>query len=264
MSENRDCKIVQDLLPNYIDKLTSSESNEYIDEHIKSCIVDKSNPMTREEVIALLEEGAKNTNYYRLPMDIYNTVDGGGEYFAKDGKFLTSKYGKPFLWIDGNSKEQILFVTKETSGTPIDREMIDKALITATEANPEYDLMDLAIGVTDYENYEFKYVGEKTIDGKEYIIVKTYFNSIDNYIERKLSRAKVYINKEEKVVEALEVINFVKIFASKIVTKNYIKFNNVTDESFSQYDPSDETRLEQYTFELPSVFTEIEINNIEF
>ena len=143
MSENRECKIVQDLLPNYIDKLTSEESNQYIDEHINSCceckkvlkdmeeeiksnskendkrkidymkkvknklgtvhiiktaflttfllffviiigyfiylyspgIVDKSNPMTREEVIALLEEGAKNTNYYRVPTDIYNTVD---------------------------------------------------------------------------------------------------------------------------------------------------------------------------------------------
>ena len=182
MSENRDCKIVQDLLPNYIDKLTSSESNEYIDEHIKSCneckkvladmneeikanskendkrkidymkkvknklgtvhiiktaflttlllffittlgyfiylyspgIVDRSNPMTREEVIALLEEGAKNTNYYRLPTDIYNTVDGGGEYFTKDGKTLTSVYGNPFVWTDANSEEQILFITKES------------------------------------------------------------------------------------------------------------------------------------------------------
>lgn len=35
--ENRDCKIVQDLLPNYIEKLTDEVTNEYIEEHIESC-----------------------------------------------------------------------------------------------------------------------------------------------------------------------------------------------------------------------------------
>ena len=34
---NRDCKIIQDLLPNYIDKLTTKESNAYIEEHLKEC-----------------------------------------------------------------------------------------------------------------------------------------------------------------------------------------------------------------------------------
>ena len=37
MKEKNDCKIVQDLLPNYIDKLTSKETNAYIEEHINSC-----------------------------------------------------------------------------------------------------------------------------------------------------------------------------------------------------------------------------------
>lgn len=32
-----DCKIVQDLLPNYIEKVTSKETNEYIEEHMKIC-----------------------------------------------------------------------------------------------------------------------------------------------------------------------------------------------------------------------------------
>ena len=34
---NRDCKVIQDLLPNYIDKLTTEESNIYIEEHLKQC-----------------------------------------------------------------------------------------------------------------------------------------------------------------------------------------------------------------------------------
>lgn len=33
----KDCKIVQDLLPNYIDKLTTIETNEFIENHLKEC-----------------------------------------------------------------------------------------------------------------------------------------------------------------------------------------------------------------------------------
>ena len=32
-----DCKIVQDLLPNYIEKLTNEETNKYITEHLNEC-----------------------------------------------------------------------------------------------------------------------------------------------------------------------------------------------------------------------------------
>lgn len=38
MKQNdRDCKIVQDLLPNYIENLTEEVTNEYIEEHLKTC-----------------------------------------------------------------------------------------------------------------------------------------------------------------------------------------------------------------------------------
>lgn len=37
MKEKKDCKIVQDLLPNYIEKLTNEETNGYIEEHLKEC-----------------------------------------------------------------------------------------------------------------------------------------------------------------------------------------------------------------------------------
>ena len=37
MKGKKDCKIVQDLLPNYIEKLTNEETNSYIEEHINSC-----------------------------------------------------------------------------------------------------------------------------------------------------------------------------------------------------------------------------------
>lgn len=37
MREKKDCKIVQDLLPNYIENLTNEETNNFIDEHLKEC-----------------------------------------------------------------------------------------------------------------------------------------------------------------------------------------------------------------------------------
>ena len=37
MRENKECKIVQDLLPNYIEKLTNEETNQFIEEHLKEC-----------------------------------------------------------------------------------------------------------------------------------------------------------------------------------------------------------------------------------
>ena len=38
MKEKKECKIVQDLLPNYIEGLTTKETNEYIEEHINNCV----------------------------------------------------------------------------------------------------------------------------------------------------------------------------------------------------------------------------------
>lgn len=37
MKEKRDCKIVQDLLPNYIENLTNEETNRFVEEHLKEC-----------------------------------------------------------------------------------------------------------------------------------------------------------------------------------------------------------------------------------
>ncbi len=35
--QNKDCNLVKDLLPNYIDKVTSNETNIFMEEHLKNC-----------------------------------------------------------------------------------------------------------------------------------------------------------------------------------------------------------------------------------
>ncbi len=37
MKANNECKIVQDLLPNYIENLTSNETSEFIKGHLDNC-----------------------------------------------------------------------------------------------------------------------------------------------------------------------------------------------------------------------------------
>jgi len=37
MKMKRECKIIQDLLPNYFEHVTNAETNEFIEEHIKTC-----------------------------------------------------------------------------------------------------------------------------------------------------------------------------------------------------------------------------------
>lgn len=37
MKDKKVCRIIQDLLPNYIEKLTNEETNKYIEEHLKEC-----------------------------------------------------------------------------------------------------------------------------------------------------------------------------------------------------------------------------------
>ena len=37
MKNSKDCDIVRDLLPNYIENLTGENTNKYIENHIKEC-----------------------------------------------------------------------------------------------------------------------------------------------------------------------------------------------------------------------------------
>ena len=56
----KDCKIVQDLLPNYIEKLTSKTSNDFIEEHLKECNDCKNILENMEKEIKINEEKRDN------------------------------------------------------------------------------------------------------------------------------------------------------------------------------------------------------------
>lgn len=75
MKDKRECKIVQDLLPNYMESLTSIQTNEYIKEHIASCEECKKNleNMQKEISVDTKEKNKKEVKYmkkYRNKMRI--------------------------------------------------------------------------------------------------------------------------------------------------------------------------------------------------
>ncbi len=37
MERKSDCKLVEDLLPNYIEEMTLKETNKFIEQHLKKC-----------------------------------------------------------------------------------------------------------------------------------------------------------------------------------------------------------------------------------
>lgn len=65
MTKKHLCKIVEDLLPNYIEKMTSTETNEIIEEHIEECQLckDKLNNMKSEVVLDEVDD--REINYLK-------------------------------------------------------------------------------------------------------------------------------------------------------------------------------------------------------
>lgn len=79
MKENKECKIVQDLLPNYIEKLTSSETNQYIEEHMSNCNPCKQmlQNMQKEILVEAKINNKKEVKYikkYRNKMRILSAI----------------------------------------------------------------------------------------------------------------------------------------------------------------------------------------------
>lgn len=63
----KECEIIKDLLPNYIDKLTSRETNEFIEEHIKTCENCKKiyNTMKAEFYYTQEKEETESINFFK-------------------------------------------------------------------------------------------------------------------------------------------------------------------------------------------------------
>ena len=129
MKEKLNCKIVQDLLPNYIDGLTNDETNKYIEEHINECA----------ECKRILENMQKN-------LSIKN-----GEKDKKTVKIL-KKYNNKMLFL------KIVFVIFLAIIILFGANVIRKYTILKQIANKA----DETINVNNYHKKVYWYDKEKT------------------------------------------------------------------------------------------------------
>jgi len=67
MGEKQECKIVQDLLPNYIENLLNSETKEYVEKHLKVCEECKDTLQNMKENVNITDNKAsdKEVNYLK-------------------------------------------------------------------------------------------------------------------------------------------------------------------------------------------------------
>ena len=185
--------------------------------------IDKSNPMTREEIIALLDKGATYSNYYYCPSnegDNYKT-----EYYIKDNVQVIYNDSKLYEWVDYNNSEQILLWGPEGTATIVNT--------TKREDNQHgYDYSTMT--KSEFYNNEYEYIGEKEENGRTIIIVKL---TTKNGLIRGIN--KYYIDKETGLILGRFNSNrllFLTTFYAGGSNDRNVKIDIVTDEDIKKPD----------------------------
>lgn len=156
MKEKKNCKIIQDLLPNYIEKLTKEETNLFIEEHLKDC----------EECNSIFEGLQKNIN-----IDT-NKIN------KKQVNYL-KKYNKKMKTL-----KSILLIIILIFIMVIGRKT--QLLITLSEkANKNINSDNYYARLSQYEGTTI-FITETYKKGQKQINIQTYYNSQNNEHNSKL------------------------------------------------------------------------------
>ena len=178
--------------------------------------LDKSNPMTREEIISLLDKGAEYKNFYYAP-----DAEGGlkTEYYIKDNIVVCYIEGRLASYTNYNTKEVITVIG-------------DSNIVfsnNATKPKTSQYGYDYSI-VLEENGYEYEYLGEMQEDNRIIIVIKLKKNG--NYV-------KYYIDKESGLVFRRRDVNKGLITTYAHTSNRNVELDGVTAEKvqpdFSSY-----------------------------
>lgn len=188
--------------------------------------LNRSNIMTRQEVIELLEKGKEYSNYYYSPSDSFSSDK--TEYFIKDNVIKTVYNGKTILWENYNTDERISIMGEHNgklyAGTS---KMSESDLNEYSQAGFDYSL----IADNEHFNFEFKYLGEKEINGRTYVLVKVW-----NSGESELLSTKFLIDKEIGLIAERSDYYFLGILLMRMDCDRNLVLDGVTDKDVEKPD----------------------------
>lgn len=189
--------------------------------------LNKDNPMTREEVVELLEKGKEYPNYYYASENrwIFGSLnESKTESYIKDNVEKIMVDGKLHRWVDYNTQENIL-IFEDNEG----KKYAGISNLDNFEENEEsqrgfdYSL----ISNEEVFNTDFKYLGEKQVDGRDTIIVKVWNK---DWVE--VDSTKFYIDKETGLITRR--IDYSALGFIKIDCNRNVKMDIVTDEDIER------------------------------
>lgn len=173
--------------------------------------LNKSNSMTREEIIALLEKGTQCDNYYFSIVDENNQKD---EYYVKDNIVACYINSKLKTLTDFNSNTITYF---NDSGEIKSTENVTMP----QDSQLGYSYSD----VTDTQNYDYEYLGELVKNERNIIIIKLKSKDVNHYI-------KVYIDKDTGLLLGEKEYNKLLFVSQKMFERSRnVKIGIVTDEN---------------------------------
>jgi len=193
MKSELKCSIVRDLLPNYIEKLTSEDTNEAVEEHLKACgdcneayeqmVADMGNMEKAPAVELKFLRKIKRTRLMATALCIMVTVGLCYALYASEFKYVNDKgnlsaaiteYTSPFE----SKVDAYVLETEEIDGVLIasfkDRERtnVNGLAFLSKGINGRYRITGAKIETSEYSSVIQKYSDE--IKGDKYYIVSGY------------------------------------------------------------------------------------------
>lgn len=172
--------------------------------------LDKSNPMSKEEVIKLLDNPTNNY-WIRQVSEETEGVQIPRETLAKDGKMKVYLYSDLIQWIDANTKE-MLQINNESKTAFLSH---DGATIKQTTYFNDSSI-------------KYKYLGEKEENNKKFIVVELKGKSVDR---------RLTINKDTGIIEGIKEFEKKGLITTAIKKDNIeVQYDSVTDEDVAKPD----------------------------
>ena len=188
--------------------------------------LDKSNMMSREEVVTLLEKGKAYPNYYYasdMHMMFVNFSKNNTEYFIKDGIVKCTNNGMILTWTNYNTDENNTFWHNSKDNK--NYATISKVSDPNNQKNP-YEQMGFDYSLIADEkttNMDFEYMGERMYNSRSTILVKVWDKD-----SSKMNSIIFYIDKDTGLI--MRRIDYSAFGLMKMDCNRNVKMDMVTDK----------------------------------